>query len=135
MIQTFAELLTKEQVENVHEASLEILERVGLLVRNEQAREIFARHGASVDPKSEVVRIARPIAEEYRKLFPPKFAFYARDPRYDRTLPDDSPLILTGSSAPNIIDPVTGYDRAGCELPHWRCISDLDVRRELTSNR
>jgi trimethylamine--corrinoid protein Co-methyltransferase len=42
---------------------------------------------------------------------PPKFTFRARDPRYDRTLPDDSPLILTGSSAPNIIDPVAGHER------------------------
>jgi trimethylamine---corrinoid protein Co-methyltransferase len=44
-------------------------------------------------------------------MFPPTFTFCARDPKYDRTIPGDSPLILTGSSAPNIIDPVTGYER------------------------
>jgi trimethylamine--corrinoid protein Co-methyltransferase len=44
-------------------------------------------------------------------MFPPKFRFYARDPKFDRIVPDDSPLILTGSSAPNIIDPVYGYER------------------------
>ncbi len=111
MIHTFATLLSQEQVERVHEASLEILEKVGMLVRNQRAREIFARHGADVDEKTQLVRLPRQVVEEYRKLFPPKFTFYARDAKFDRTVPDDSPLILTGSSAPNIIDPVTGYER------------------------
>lgn len=111
MIHTFATLLSQEQVERVHEASLEILEQVGMLVRNQRAREIFARHGAKVDEATQIVRLPRGVVEEYRKLFPPKFTFCARDPKFDRTVPDDSPLILTGSSAPNIIDPVTGYER------------------------
>lgn len=111
MIQTFATLLTQEEVEQIHTASLEILEHVGLLVRNETARKIFARHGARVDPETGIVKIPRRIVEEFRAAFPSKFHFYARDPRYDRVIPDDSPLILTGSSAPNIIDPVTGYER------------------------
>ena len=37
----YAFLLTLEQVERVHDASLEILENVGLLVRNEKARFDF----------------------------------------------------------------------------------------------
>jgi trimethylamine---corrinoid protein Co-methyltransferase len=111
MIYTFATLLSQEQVERVHESSLEILERVGMLVRNQRAREIFAQHGAKVDETTHKVRLPRQVVEEYRKMFPPKFTFCARDPKFDRTVPDDSPLILTGSSAPNIIDPVTGYER------------------------
>jgi trimethylamine--corrinoid protein Co-methyltransferase len=51
------------------------------------------------------------VVERYRVLFPTRFTFGARDPSKDRNVPDDSPLILTGSSAPNIIDPVTGYER------------------------
>lgn len=111
MIHTYATLLTQEEVEQIHAASLEILERVGLLVRNETARSIFARHGAHVDAETQIVKIPRKVVEEFRAAFPPKFHFYARDPQYDRVIPDDSPLILTGSSAPNIIDPVTGYER------------------------
>jgi len=47
-MQNLATVLTPEQVVRVHQASLEILEKVGLLVRNAQARQIFARHGCSV---------------------------------------------------------------------------------------
>jgi trimethylamine---corrinoid protein Co-methyltransferase len=111
MIHTYASLLSQSQVERVHSASLEILEVTGLLVRNDRARQIFAEHGAQVDEASEIVRIPREVVERYRVMFPPTFTFCARDPRYDVTVPGDSPLILTGSSAPNIIDPVTGAER------------------------
>ncbi|MGB9521813.1 MAG: trimethylamine methyltransferase family protein, partial [Anaerolineales bacterium] len=49
--------------------------------------------------------------EEFRQMLPPKFTFHGRDERYDKVLPDDSPVIVTASSAPNIIDPVTGKER------------------------
>jgi trimethylamine---corrinoid protein Co-methyltransferase len=111
MINAYATLLSQEEVERVHEASLEILEQVGMLVRNQKAREIFAEHGAKVDHDSQIVTIPRKIVEYFRLMFPPTFTFCARDPNYDRTVPQDTPLILTGSSAPNIIDPVTGYER------------------------
>jgi len=106
---SFAELLTQEQVQRIHEASLEILEEVGLKVRYEPARDVFARHGCSVD--GERVKFPRDVVENYRKMAPPTFTFGARDPKFDKTIPNDSPVIVTASSAPNIIDPVTGKER------------------------
>ena len=106
---SFAELLTQEQVERVHEAALEILEEVGLKVRYEPAREVFSRHGCSVD--GERVKFPREVLEKYRKLAPPSFTFHGRDPKFDKTIPRDSPVIVTASSAPDIIDPVTGKER------------------------
>ena len=111
MIVTYATLLTPEQVERVHEASLEILENVGLLVRNERARAVFAKHGCREDAESGVVRFPPAVVEQFRAAFSPTFTFRGRDPRYDRTLPDDGPVVVTASSAPNIIDPVTGEER------------------------
>lgn len=111
MIQTHATLLTQEQIERIHEASLEILAQVGILVRNQNALDIFAKHGGLVDSESQIVRLPEALVERYRSVFPPSFTFRGRDSSYDRTIPQDSPLILTGSSAPNIIDPITGYER------------------------
>jgi trimethylamine--corrinoid protein Co-methyltransferase len=113
MIPDFAKLLTSEQVERVHQASLEILENVGLLVRHEKARDIFAKHGCQVDSETLNVRFPRAVVEEHRKAMPPKFTFKGRDPKFDKTMPDDSPVIVTASSAPNVVDPETGkYRRA-----------------------
>ena len=106
---SFAELLTQEQVERIHQASLEILEEVGLKVRYEPAREVFAKHGCSVD--GERVKLPRDVVEKYRKMAPPTFTFHGRDPKFDKTIPQDSPVIVTASSAPDIIDPVTGKER------------------------
>jgi trimethylamine--corrinoid protein Co-methyltransferase len=108
---SFATLLTQEQVERTHAASLEILENVGLLVRNEKARAIFSRHGCRVDAGTQIVRFPPAVVEKYRRMLPPTFTFFGRDPRYDRTLPQDGPIIITGSSAPDVIDPVTGRER------------------------
>jgi trimethylamine--corrinoid protein Co-methyltransferase len=110
---SFATLLTPEQAERIHEASLEILEDVGLLVRYEKARTIFARHGCIVDSEKNIIKFPRAVVEKYRKMMPPTFTFRGRDPKYDRTIPQDSPVIVTGSSAPNILDPVTGQERRG----------------------
>ena len=106
---SFAELLTQEQIQKIHDASLEILQETGFKVRYAPARELFAKHGCSVD--GERVKFPREVIEKYRKMAPPSFTFHARDPKFDRTIPRDSPVIVTASSAPDIIDPVTGHER------------------------
>lgn len=106
---SFAALLTQEQVEKIHDASLEILEEVGLKVRYEPARELFKKHGCSVE--EERVKFPRAVVEKYRKMVPSSFTFHGRDPKFDKTIPQDSPVIVTASSAPDIIDPVTGQER------------------------
>ncbi len=107
----FATLLTQQQVGRTHSASLEVLENVGLLVRNEKARSIFAQHGCRVEAESQVVKFPSAVVEKYRAMLPPTFTFRGRDPKYDRTLPQDGPVIVTGSSAPDVIDPLTGRVR------------------------
>jgi trimethylamine--corrinoid protein Co-methyltransferase len=107
----FAKILSEEEVSHIHEASIEILEVVGILVRNEGARKIFATHGCNVDSEHSLVRLPREVVEKYRRLFIPEFTFTGRDQGFDRTLPHDRPVIVTGSSAPNIIDRKSGEER------------------------
>jgi trimethylamine--corrinoid protein Co-methyltransferase len=107
----FAKILSEEEVSRIHEASIEILEVVGILVRNEGARKIFATHGCNVDSEHSLVRLPREVVEKYRRLFIPEFTFTGRDQGFDRTLPHDRPVIVTGSSAPNIIDRKSGEER------------------------
>jgi len=107
----FAELLTLEQVESIHEASLEILKNVGVLVRNLEARQRFVKHGCIEDTETQIIKFPSKVIEHFRQSIPPTFTFHGRDPQYDRTIPDDGPLMVTGSSAPDIIDPQTGQIR------------------------
>jgi trimethylamine--corrinoid protein Co-methyltransferase len=107
----YASLLTDEHVERIHSASLEILANVGVLVRNENARHIFALHGCQVESDTHIVKFPSSVVEKYRQFLPYEFTFFGRDPQFDRTIPRDGPLIVTGSSAPDLIDPVTGRAR------------------------
>ena len=104
----YAELLEPGESERIHDASEELLESVGIQVRSEKARGIFRRHGCRVDNRSGVVRIPRAVVGQYRQAFVPTFTFTGRDPTFDKIIPDDSPVIITASSAPDIIDPATG---------------------------
>jgi trimethylamine--corrinoid protein Co-methyltransferase len=107
----YAELLTPSEVAAVHEAALEVLEQVGLLVRNAKARERFARHGCRVDAESQIVTFPRAVVEEFRRLVPPRFTFHARNEEFSRTIPDDALVVATASSAPNLLDPDSGAER------------------------
>lgn len=107
----FFSFLTSEEVQYVHDASLEILEQVGLLVRNEKARNRFAEHGATVDHETEIVRIPASVVEKYRALVPATITLRGRDPDNDVTFPRELPVIATASSAPDIVDPVSGVTR------------------------
>jgi trimethylamine--corrinoid protein Co-methyltransferase len=104
----YAELLGPGEAEQVHDASEELLESVGILVRSEIALGIFERHGCRVDNRSGIVKIPRAVVAQFRQAFVPTFTFKGRDPQFDKTIPDDSPVMVTASSAPDIIDPATG---------------------------
>ena len=103
--------LKPDEIQYVHDSSLEILEETGLLVRNEKARHRFAEHGARVDHETEMVRIPAAVVETYRAMIPPKITLHGRDPEYDITFPRELPVIATASSAPDIVDPATGVCR------------------------
>lgn len=107
----FAKFFTTEHIDRIHQASLEILEDVGILVHNDKAREIYEARGCVIDKNTGLVKIPGKVVENYRQAFVPTYTFTARDPGFDKTIPENSPIVVTGSSAPNIVDPHTGKER------------------------
>lgn len=107
----FFSFLQDHEIDRIHEGSLEILNDVGLLVRNKKARDRFADHGAIVDEASEMVRIPPQVVERYLAQVPPTITLRGRDPKYDVTFPRKLPVVATASSAPDIVDPVSGITR------------------------
>jgi len=78
-----AEVLTSEQLELIHQASLHLLRDVGMRVLNEQARQIFTSAGASVDPDSMMVRVDEDMLLETLASVPSGFTLKARNPAHD----------------------------------------------------
>ncbi len=110
-METFVKMISKDQIEQIHLASLEILKNIGLVVQNEKARNIFSKNGCKVDFETNQVIFPKNIIENFIELFPASFTFYGREPKYDRTIPEDGPVVITGSSAADINDPITGEVR------------------------
>jgi len=61
----FASYFSREEVERVHEASLRNIGRDGMYVRNEKARQIFAKAGCQVDNQTTLVKFPRKVVEEW----------------------------------------------------------------------
>ena len=73
------ELLSSDEVESIHLASLRVLEEIGIEIVYPEARSIFEEAGAKVD--GERVRIGREIIDAGLQTVPSRFTFYARNPQ------------------------------------------------------
>jgi trimethylamine--corrinoid protein Co-methyltransferase len=111
MFHRYAEILAPEALPRVHDASLEILAEVGLLVRNRKARERLLAHGCRKGKESEILHFPRGVVEEFRAMIPAHFTLHARDEDFSLRLPRDIPAFTTASSAPNVVDPTSGEER------------------------
>jgi trimethylamine--corrinoid protein Co-methyltransferase len=98
-------------LDRIHEASLEILDETGLRVRNARARSRFAANGANVDEGKERVCIPPKVVERCLAMVPPTITLRGRDPESDVTFPRKLPVVATASSAPDMVDPVSGQVR------------------------
>ncbi len=72
-------VLADDQVERLHEASLHILDRVGVQVPHPDVRRRFAEAGASVDEQGERVRIPEGLVEGSLSKAGKSFTIYGRD--------------------------------------------------------
>ncbi|HIJ55313.1 MAG TPA: trimethylamine methyltransferase family protein [Deltaproteobacteria bacterium] len=98
----YYEFLTKEQVEQVHEASLQILERIGMEFHYPPALEVLSKGGAKVE--GERVFLSRQMVEEQIKKAPRQFTLYARNPEKDVVIGSDSIAFIPGYGAPFVTD-------------------------------
>ena len=68
---------TQEEVEKLHEMTLEVLEKDGVIMEDEEACELFRKHGAKVD--GYVVHIGRDLVEKALSTAPSEFVIYGRN--------------------------------------------------------
>jgi trimethylamine--corrinoid protein Co-methyltransferase len=76
-------VLSDEQVYDIHQAALEILWNTGVLVKAASARELLRQAGAWVDDEAMLCRIPGYIVEEAMGRAPSSFTVYARNPDND----------------------------------------------------
>lgn len=101
--------LDANQVEQIHAASLRILQQTGIQVENSQALELFESSGAVIDGTR--VRLSQSIIEDAIDRAPSQFLLAGRDPKHDLELGSKRVYTGTGGSALQVLDLTTGAVR------------------------
>src|SRR5262245_3095817 len=83
------ELASADEIEAIHRASLEILERIGIRFTLPAAREIFRKAGARVDEEAMRVRIGGDIVAQALKTVPDTVTLESYNPARTVTLGRD----------------------------------------------
>ncbi|MHA1577276.1 MAG: trimethylamine methyltransferase family protein, partial [Candidatus Thorarchaeota archaeon] len=102
-------LLSKDDIENIHVSSLEILEKKGITVNNSHALQILADVGCSVE--SEIVKIPSDVISEFLEKAPKSFKLFSRDGNESTLIGGDNVIFNPGSSAIYITDRETSEIR------------------------
>ena len=76
------EVLTNDELESIHQGTLEVLQHAGVAVHNAEARKVMAEAGCKVVDDL-VVRIPPHVVENAIRLAPSKLALAGRTPDRD----------------------------------------------------
>jgi trimethylamine--corrinoid protein Co-methyltransferase len=101
--------LQKEELEAIHAASLEVLEKTGVLVKNAAALELLKESGCVID--SQVVRLPSSLVEECLRSVIPMVELHTRDGGEHFQVGGDNVTYNPGSAAIYFIDRSTGEMR------------------------
>ena len=98
------EVLSADQIEAIHDASMRILEEIGMDFLHPEALDILAEAGAAVEPGSQRVRFDRGLIEHALGHAPSAFTLHARNPARNLTIGGNHINFATVGSAPNVSD-------------------------------
>ncbi len=107
--------LSDEQLDQLQEATLQIMEEVGVRFPSDKALAIFADHGARVNRDTRVVKIPRDLVRKAMATVPRYFKMGARDPSCDLQLEDRVTYFTTDGCGVETIDFETRQRRPSCK--------------------
>ena len=111
MVVSGLNLLTINDYKDIHLATLQVLEKTGVFVEDQPAREIFGSYGARVDRKKDIVKLPSSLVEDAIQSAPEKVMLAGRTPDQDVLLDNSANAYLNFGGGINVVDPYTGVVR------------------------
>jgi trimethylamine---corrinoid protein Co-methyltransferase len=105
------DLLSADELEAIHHASLAVLKEIGMDFLHAEAKTILKAAGADVDPSSDRVRFDPALVEAQIGKAPQTFTLHARNPARNVTIGGSFAAFASVASAPN------SFDRDGGRRP------------------
>ncbi len=97
-------VVSEDELEAIHQASLRVLSEIGMEVLHDEAREIMKQAGADVPPGSMRVRFDAAMIMELIASCPSEYTLHARNPAHNVIFGGDNICFSQMASAPNCSD-------------------------------
>jgi len=105
-------MLTKNDIETLHEATLNLMEDYGVCVFGQEAQEILSSAGCEINKETSQVKFPRNIVNGCISSAPAEYVMCARDPAKDVKIGGDGQVaITTFGTGVAIVDLFTGERR------------------------
>ena len=105
-------VFTDDEIQDIHAATLVVLDRTGIWVELDEALDIFSDGGCTVDRESRIVRIPPHVVEEAIASAPSSVVLCGRDPQNDILIEPGRVGFSNFGEGIKVIDPYTGELRA-----------------------
>jgi len=99
------EVFSKEEIDLIHSATLELFEKIGIKVDDEKTRILFKEHGATIDNQTNFVRIPESLVKEKLKQVPNSFKLFGPDGTYSFEVNVNNTHYTTIGAPVKIFDP------------------------------
>ncbi len=99
--------LSQEDINKIHEASMEVFEEVGIQVNYPDALRCFEAAGAEIDDATSIVKMRAELVKEVLSTAPEEILLCGRDPsgEHDLTIGGNKVYMGTGGTALNVQEP------------------------------
>ena len=104
-------ILTDDELDEIHLATLEVLENTGLFFEDEEALEVLDGGGALIDKKNKIAKFPSYVVEDAIRSAPSKLLLAGRNPENDFVLESNRVGFTNFGEGVFIIDPYTGKHR------------------------
>ena len=129
------EVLSPDEVERIHGASMQVLHEIGLKVDYAPARELFRQAGAEVHASSNIVRIPEDLVRWAVSQAPSQFALYGSDAQFCLPIGGDEVCFAGLGTPTHILDADTGERRSTTLADVVRHIQLIDACENIHNSQ
>jgi trimethylamine---corrinoid protein Co-methyltransferase len=120
------EILSKEDVEQIKKATLDILKETGMTIEHDEALHMLEKNDCIVDYEKKRARFPEGLVNECLRRCPSTFRVKARDPENDIIFGGNT-VYFKSSPGMDIIDPRTGDHRTATKQEYIDAVRVLDA--------
>jgi len=99
------EVLTKDEIELIHQNTIELLETIGVQIDSIEARNLLIDNGAELDKNSKFVKFPESLVKETIKIVPDSFSLWGPDGSFKFDVNTSSTKFATVGTPVKMYDP------------------------------